>query len=228
MISPSLRDRLNRSRWLILAELALAITAFVADQAGLIWFSKTLYLLVPATLSLWVRGIGWRGVGLTLKGRWPLILMLGVGGGAAIEALELFVTQPLLVRLTGEPPDLSDFKILIGNTKYLLLGLGLTWTLAAFGEEMVYRGWLMNRAAQLFGDGRTAWIASLASISLLFGFAHGYQGVTGVTENALNGLWLGLIYLAAGRNLMAPIIAHGITDSIDLLLIWSNHYPTPI
>jgi membrane protease YdiL (CAAX protease family) len=224
----SLRDTLMASRGVILAELALVLAAFAADQAGLIVFSKTLYLLVLACLSLWGWGVGWRGVGLTLKGRWPLILALGLLGGAAIEALELFVTQPLLVRLTGEPPDLSDFKALVGNTKYLLLGLALTWTLAAFGEEMVYRGWLMNRLAQLLGGRRPAWIASLALISVLFGFAHGYQGMTGVVENALDGLWLGLIYLAAGRNLMAPVIAHGITDTIDLLLIWSNHYPTPV
>jgi hypothetical protein len=223
-----LKGRLRASRWLIAFELAAVAAIFAADEAHLIWFSKTLYLLVLASFSLWMRGVGWRGVGLTLKGPWPRILLLGLCGGALIEGLELFVTQPLLVRLTGETPDLSDFHGLIGNTKLALLGLGLIWTLAAFGEEMVYRGWLMNRLAELFGGGRWAWVAALAGLNLLFGFAHGYQGVTGVVENALDGLWLALIYLAAGRNLMAPVIAHGITDTIDLLLIWSNHYPTPV
>jgi len=32
-------------------------------------------------------------------------------------------------------------------------------------------------------------------------------------------------YLACGRNLAVPIIAHGITDTIDVVLIFSGRYP---
>jgi hypothetical protein len=28
-----------------------------------------------------------------------------------------------------------------------------------------------------------------------------------------------------GRNLVAPIIAHGVTDSLDSILIFTGHYP---
>jgi membrane protease YdiL (CAAX protease family) len=43
---------------------------------------------------------------------------------------------------------------------------------AAFGEEMVYRGYLMNRVADLFAKSRTGWIISLLGVNVLFGFAH--------------------------------------------------------
>jgi len=39
------------------------------------------------------------------------------------------------------------------------------------------------------------------------------------------GLLLGVLYLACGRNLAVPIIAHGITDTIDVVLIFSGRYP---
>jgi CAAX protease family protein len=49
--------------------------------------------------------------------------------------------------------------------------------------------------------------------------------MTGIAENIIDGAILGLLYLATGRNLLAPIIAHGIQDTVDVLLIYSGHYP---
>jgi membrane protease YdiL (CAAX protease family) len=61
-------------------------------------------------------------------------------------------------------------------------------------------------------------------ITLLFGFAHLAQGPTGVIENMIDGAILAAVYLATNRNLLAPIIAHGIQDTVDVLLICSGHY----
>jgi membrane protease YdiL (CAAX protease family) len=74
-------------------------------------------------------------------------LAIGVVVEIGMEALELFATQPLLTRLLNKGPDLLEFRRLIGNTTLLILGIVLAWVLAAFGEEMVYRGYLLNRCA---------------------------------------------------------------------------------
>ena len=76
--------------------------------------------------------------------------------GFALEAFQLFVSQPLLVRFLGKQPDLEGFRALTGNLKLTLLALA--WILAAFGEEMVYRGCLMNRVADLLNRTPRAWI----------------------------------------------------------------------
>jgi hypothetical protein len=112
--------------------------------------------------------------------------------------------------------------------KLLLFGLALAWTLAAFGEEMVYRGYLMNCVAELGKGTRRAWLVSLVLVNALFGSAHLYQGITGVIENSIDGLILGLLCLRCGRSLWVPIIAHGVTDTIDLVLIFWGKYPTGI
>ena len=39
-------------------------------------------------------------------------------------------------------------------------------------------------------------------------------------ENIWDGLLLGAVYLACGRNLAAAIVAHGVTDTVDLLLMY--------
>ncbi len=57
--------------------------------------------------------------------------------------------------------------------------LALSWSLAAFGEEICFRGFIMKRLLQLFGNGRSAWIASLLLSSVLFGWGHTEQAVSG-------------------------------------------------
>jgi uncharacterized protein len=44
-------------------------------------------------------------------------------------------------------------------------------------------------------------------------------------DEGLMGLLLGLIYLRTKRNLAVPIIAHGIQDTIDFVLIFLGKYP---
>jgi membrane protease YdiL (CAAX protease family) len=73
--------------------------------------------------------------------------------------------------------------------------------------------------------GRGAWIVSLIVVHVAFGLAHAYQGITGILDEGLSGLLLGIIYLRTGRNLAVPIIAHGIEDTVDFLLIFFGKYP---
>ena len=58
-----------------------------------------------------------------------------------------------------------------------------------------------------------------------FGLAHAYQGVTGIIDEGLAGLLLGVIYLRTGRKLSVPIIAHAIEDAVDFVLIFLGKYP---
>jgi membrane protease YdiL (CAAX protease family) len=210
------------------ADLLLIGVIFAADKFHwhhLIIISKTPYLLALGWLSLRLRGQTWKSVGMTLYKSWGRTLVLGLLLGIGNEALELFVTQPLLVRLFRRWPDLSDLRPLVGNPKMLGVALLLTWTLAAFAEEMVYRGYIMNRVAELFGKTRMAWGFSLVLTSILFGFSHFDQGLIGQIENGIGGCLLGVFYLACDRNLAVPIVAHGVQDSIDVLLIFLNRYP---
>jgi membrane protease YdiL (CAAX protease family) len=122
-------------------------------------------------------------------------------------------------------PDLSDFADLVGNLKLLLIYLPLVWALGASGEELVYRGCLMNRVPGLFRIPRAAWVVSLGVVSVAFGCAHLDQGSTGMVGNILNGLLLGGLHLAWGRNLAVPVIAHAFSDTLDFLLIYLRKYP---
>jgi membrane protease YdiL (CAAX protease family) len=213
------------STLLIVVEFAIVVALFVADFKHHVFFSKTPFLFLLGWISLRWRGLGWRDVGLARPANWPRTIVIGVLCGIGMELLELFVTQPLLVKLTGKMPDFSDLGELHSNWKLLLLYLALTWTLAAFGEEMVYRGYLMNRVAGLFRSPKIAWTISFILVSFIFGLGHIDQGVTGQVENMIDGALLAAIFLASGCNLWAAIITHGVTDTVDLLLMYLGKYP---
>jgi membrane protease YdiL (CAAX protease family) len=214
---------------LLIVEALVIATVFHLDYLNLLPVSKTPYLFLLGWISIRLRDLRWRDVGLRL-GPEPdrsltKILLVGIVVGVGMEALELFLTQPLLTKLLGQGPDLHELQRLIGNMQLLILGIVLAWILAAFGEEAVYRGYLLNRCADLFGRSTTGWIAAAIIVTLVFGLAHFPQGPTGIIENIIDGAILVGIYFAMGRNLWAPIIAHGIQDTVDVLLIYLGMYP---
>jgi len=215
----------RNSKWLALVEFLLVGLIFYADYRKLIPISKTPELLLLAWISLRVRGLRWRDVGLTRYRSWPVTIATGVVLGTVLETLQLLVTQPILAKLVGRQPDLELFRALTGNVQMTLLFIVLSWTLAAFGEEMFWRGYLMNRVADVFGRSHAAWVVSLVIVSTVFGFAHEYQGLAGWIEEGLAGLALGLMYLRTSKNLSVPIIAHGVCDTIDMVLIFFGKMP---
>jgi uncharacterized protein len=215
----------RESRWLILVELALVVAIYFARQYHVLKFSATPYLFLLAWISLRLRGVQWKQIGFARDRNWATTLLLGFASGVGLELFDLLGKQPLLTRLLGRPPDLSSFSAVRGNLKSALVMIALLWILAAFGEELVYRGYLMNRVADLGGGTRTAWNLSLFLISALFGFSHYQQGFTGIIEEGSDGLILGLMYLGCRRNLAIPIVAHGTCDTIDIVLLFLGKYP---
>jgi uncharacterized protein len=228
----SLRDFRSRtsrfflgSRLLAVIEIFLALLIPVGGLVGIIPFSSTPFLLLFGWVMLWLRGIGWRDLGLRRPASWRWTLLMGVAIGIAYQYLSLYVVEPLLARLTGNLPDVSQFAPLIGNKFFLFISIVISWTLAAFGEELAFRGYLMNRIADLVGSSPKGWAISVTLVSALFGLVHLYQGASGMIAITLTGLLLGGLYLATGRNLWLPIIVHGVNDTLGFLLIFLGKYP---
>ena len=214
-----------RSKLLFVVEVVIVAIIFYLDYVGILPFSKTPFLFLLGWISLRIRSLRWRDVGLKLDQPFLKLLVIGVVVGIGMEALELFATQPLLTKLLNKGPDLHELQPLIGNTQLLILGIVLAWVLAAFGEETVWRGYLLNRVAEVFGRSTSAWVAAAILATLLFGLAHFPQGPTGIIENVIDGAILAAVYFATNRNLLAPIIAHGVQDTVDVVLIYLGQYP---
>jgi membrane protease YdiL (CAAX protease family) len=219
------QDVLCTNKLLIVAELVIAGLIILGGLVGVIPYSSTPFLLLLGWFSLWLRRSGWCGVGLARSVHFGRTLLLGTVIGIAYQFLSLVLVDPLIARFTGRHPDVSQFAPLVGSVSYLLLSLVVTWTLAAFGEELVYRGYLLNRIAGLVSTNQAGWAVSLLVSSILFGAVHAYQGASGVIATGLCGLLFGMMYLASGRNLWMSIIAHGTLDTVGFVLVFLGKYP---
>jgi membrane protease YdiL (CAAX protease family) len=179
-------------------------------------------LFLIGWVSLRLRHMGWRDVGLKRPDKWlptiGLALLIGVG----YQFLDTLLISPVLQALTGQSIDLSQFSFLKGSLPALLLFIAITWTEAAFIEEMFFRGYFFNRLTDFTGNDRTGVIIALVVGSLIFGAAHFYQGITGVLDTFLAGLVLGLLYLFARRNLWLPILTHGIIDTLGFIILYKG------
>jgi membrane protease YdiL (CAAX protease family) len=127
-----------------------------------------------------------------------------IGGGVA----------QLLPSVPAEA-DLSGYDFLQGNLPMLLLSLLGVYIVSSFGEEVVYRGFLISRLQSLFGgESKTAVVAALIISSIIFGFAHFEWGPMGIGQTTFMGAALGISFLITKRNLWPLVLAHGYMDTL--------------
>ncbi len=217
-----------RNPWI---ELAIMVFIFFVSGSLLWWGTKTqsalltflsiLLALGLIRLVLWLRRSSWREFGLKKPKSWLKTILLAIGGLITVY-LVVIISMPLVTRLTGQPVDKSPFETLRGNVPALIIGLFVVWTLAAFGEELIFRGYLMNTFARVLGNKNGGWIFACFINSILFGIGHTYQGISGVILLGIVGLLYALFYLGSGRNLWVPILIHGLYDTSAFLVIFFN------
>jgi len=220
------RDRIskvfNQNRLVISAELFVVVGLHMLEVKD---FPAILFSFPLSWISLWLRKLGWRGVGLRRPTSWLRTLGLGVMIGVVYQLIETWLIEPLIVQLGAGPIDLSQFEPIRGSIPYLVTWIIIGWLIGAFMEEMVLRGYLISRFADLFGDNRIGWTVGVLASSMLFAIGHMNLGFPSVISNFIFALVFAGIYLTTGRNLWLPIIAHGFYNSLAFVLIYLGLTP---
>jgi hypothetical protein len=146
-------------------------------------------------------------LGLALHFGWRFWLGLVI----ALAAMVAMARQAR--RLLGDTSKQGSLRCLLERVLFLLphtpeelrtfRALSLT---AGICEEILFRGYLIWYLSWLMG----LWPALLVS-SLFFGFAHSYQGASGILRTVLAGLLFALFYLLT-RSLWVPLLLHAFID----------------
>ena len=180
------------------------------------FFLPTLTVLGVTSISLIARREKISSLGFS-KIKKTVIMFLQIFGIMFVWTLfHLCVTMPILNRLTGTTQDISMYLDLKGNIKKMLILVGFSWTLAAFGEEIVYRGFFQKKLLEIFGSTKTAVIISVIVSSILFGIAHTEQGIIGIILTFLDAVVYSLLKLKY-KNLWASVFAHGLSNTIGIV-----------
>ena len=187
---------------------------FVVDAMGKMLLVGVAWGLVR------LRGERLADIGLKRPASWTRTFMIGIAF-AAIVFIAIYLSEK-----AGFRRDLSKFKDVQGNLELTLLGVFYAFIGAGFYEEFMFRGFLMQGVAMLFGASRGAWIVACIIQGALFGAAHAYQNPLGIAITGTLGVLMGVLVLASGRNLWPVIIGHGLFDASRFVLFYFQGPPT--
>ena len=196
----------------------------VLKQAS-VWIANIAMLLI-VYLGIKLRGETWKDFGLTFKlvtfkqGFKVFLLSLLV---FIIAVAGFIVGSIVMANITGIPEgsaDMSGYAYLKDNVGMLILTLFGVYIVSSFGEEVIYRGFLINRISQIGLDTKKARIVAVILSSLIFGFVHYEWGAMGIGQTAFMGLALGICYLKFKKRLWILILAHAYMDTILMVQMY--------
>lgn len=190
-------------------------------------------VLVMTTWMLNARGWHWRDVGLifpTTFKSWGISIAQALLAIVVTIAISIAFGMWLGQYFAVTPETEGRFEGIVGHFPTYLMWLFFSVAVGGFAEEMIFRGFLINRFESLLSNIAPIHKSSLVSLSaiilpaLLFGFAHYYyKGMNGALRITVYGFVSGLFYLAYGRRLVPLIIGHAAWD----ILIMTVRYIDP-
>jgi len=206
-----------KSWWklITLVELAAIVTTILLDL-----FLPTLVLLGLMLVSLIIRRQHISVMGFKRPQSWLMMAAFALVTALVMQLVDIGVVMPIMNHLTGQTIDYSGFASLKGNLGQLLTILALSWTLAAIGEELAYRGYVLRTLSRLLGEGTIGVLLAMVLSSLLFGLAHTEQGLIGVVVTTIDALVFSWLKWRFNDNLWAPILAHGFYNSIGVITFY--------
>lgn len=217
---------------IVLFVAASAFIIFLIPQAGdnpilkqlVVWMANILMLVIIWT-GLKLRGESWKDLGLGIKslnwkeGMKSFLLSLLV----FVLALAGFVLGSIVMaNITGIPEgaNMSGYDYLKDNLGMLLLTLSGVYIVSSFGEEVIYRGFLINRFSELGQNTKMATMVAVILSSVIFGLIHYEWGPMGMVQTGFMGLVLGICYIKLKKRLWILILAHAYMDTILMVQLY--------
>jgi hypothetical protein len=213
-VEPHLSAQSAQDRLIAGAEVLLGALVVIGHNVYHILPNEVPILVLILWISLLIRKNPWRSIGLCKPASWRVSLAVAFAAGALLQ-LKDFVTEPVAHWIWRQPEKtpslLTDLHQHSGT--HAAMSLAVVWTFAAFGEELAYRALLLRRTADALEGSQAGYFVAAVFSSFLFGFGHFFKGPTGVFDSTISGLILAAAYMVTRRNLWAPILAHGLSDT---------------
>lgn len=181
------------------------IPLYILFTASLPWFFINQQYLLPAVYScvlglcLWhvyQKNLSLKELFGFSKEKLLLYSLIGLAIGIPLGVGEYFILRPA--------PAFPNFEVkyLLRDMVYMLLFVGI-------GEELLFRGLIQRDLTGIFG-----WKWGLFGASFLFAVMHlTWRSIPELGFVFCAGLVLGILYYKT-RSLVAPIVAHGVTNVI--------------
>lgn len=193
-------------------------------KQAVVWAANIL-MLIFVWIGLKLRGESWKDFGLDFKSvTWSegikifllslLVFVLAVAG--------FIIGSIVMANITGIPENanMSGYDYLKNNIGMLLLTLGGVYIVSSFGEEVIYRAFLINRISELGQKTKKATVIAVVLSSIIFGIVHYEWGPMGIVQTGFMGLALGICYIKFKKRLWILIFAHAYMDTILMVQMY--------
>src|SRR6266545_4539100 len=124
---------------ILLQIIIVLIPSILLLKSGRLLLFGLLFSVCLSWVGLRLQRKNWSDVGLKRPSDFKKLFLT-----AAVSTIVLipltYLLRHLIVSVTHHEPNLEAFKDIQGNLLALLMGLVVVWIVAAFGEEMFFRG----------------------------------------------------------------------------------------
>ena len=193
-------------------------------KMGMFWCINILMLILVWS-GIKLRGQNWSDFGLTfgrINFKESLRIFLLSLLVCVLGILGYTLGTIIMANISGMPEsaDMSNYEYLHNNVFMLILTLLGVYIVSSFGEEVIYRAFLINRITELGLDSKYGKMAAVAISAVIFGLVHYEWGPTGIVSTAFMGLVLGIFYLKFNKNLWILVLAHAYMDTLLLVPLY--------
>jgi hypothetical protein len=137
-------------------------------QAGHLLLLGLLLSVAVAWIGMRFQSVSWADLGLTWPRKPRTVFIISVVATLGLIPATYALRQ-VVTAVSSQKPSLDAFQAIEGNITALLIGLVVVWTFAAFGEELLFRGFLLNVSYRLLEGSRLrAWSKSGGLIACHF------------------------------------------------------------
>lgn len=146
---------------------------------------------------------------------WSLLVFVLALAGFVIGSI-------IMANVTGIPENSAaeGYAYLKDNIGMLLLTLAGVFVVSSFGEEVIYRAFLINRISELGLHGKWGKFLAVVIAAIIFGLAHYSWGAMGIVQTSFMGLALGICYVYFKKGLWPLILAHAYMDTILMVQMY--------
>lgn len=144
----------------------------------------------------------------------PLEFALLVLATVVVSIVLNGVGQALAAAMFDSTASIDALGTIKGNLPRYLVFLLISWTMAAIGEELLFRGMVMRHLETIFGSSHPRLAVVILTQAIIFGLFHSYQGVAGIFGTGGIAIAMGLFFYLSRRTIWTCVLAHGIIDTI--------------
>ena len=178
-------------------------------------FIAAILILIWAWLSYTPVG----EIGLKRPRSWLSTIVVGVVCGVVLKLAMKSVVMPYL----GAPDTNAAYQFLRGNTEEFLIWIPQLIVLVGFSEELLFRGYVLNRLLLIFGQSGGAKVLAVLISAFLFGIAHwSGQSFWGSLQGGIVGLLFASAYFLNGQRLWSLIVAHAAFDIFAFWIVYAG------